>query len=232
MWPNDVQWKALADGQRFVLDGRPCALHVVDCGELVIPTGQLLACDPFAMMLPSDNATIALPPGQYPVKVTVADVSEQSDGSHLREAYATLLLSERPEATRRPLTPLRPGETAPELEADEFIGFGVDAGTACFVDAGALAYGMPDESTWHDDLFDSGEDNSWFSRMDDPNHIQYGIANIPLPLARDGANIILIHSGWGDGHYPIVGGFDAAGNLVRVHLDFFVIPAPNTVPAE
>ena len=232
MWPNDDRWKALTDGEHFVLDGRPFTLHVVDCGELVMPTGQLLACDPFVTMVARGNATITLPPGRYPVKVTVADVSEQSDGSHLREAYATLLLNERPEVTRRPLTPLQPGETAPELEADEFIGFGVDTGTACLVDAGALPYGMPDESTWYENLFDSGEDGSWFSRMDDPNLIRYGIANIPLPLAHDGANIILIHSGWGDGHYPIVGGFDADGNLVRVHLDFFVVPAPETTLPE
>jgi len=232
MWPNDAQWKALADGERFVLDGRPFVLHVVDCGELVMPTGQLLACDPFFLMLPSDNATITVPPGRYPVKVTVADISEQGDGSNLREAYATLFLNERPEVTRQPLTPLRPGETAPELEAGEFIGFGVDSATACCVDASALAYGMPDESIWYDDLFDSGEDDSWFSQMYDPAHIQDGIANIPLPLARDGATIILIRSGWGDGEYPIVGGFDATGSLVRVHLDFFVIPASDTTHAE
>lgn len=54
----------------------------------------------------------------------------------------------------------------------------------------------------------------------------YGVANIRLPLARDGANIVVFRSGWGDGHYPTIGGYDAGGALVAVHLDFFVAPEP------
>jgi Protein of unknown function (DUF4241) len=59
--------------------------------------------------------------------------------------------------------------------------------------------------------------------MDDPAHIRAGIANLPLPLARDGENLVLFHSGWGDGVYPVVGGYDAAGKLVAVHVDLLVI---------
>ena len=179
------------------------------------------------------NPTIQVPPGRYPVTVTLADLSGQADGSHTREAYATIVLSPNAEATRRPLPLLQPGEPAPNLAEGEFIGFGADAGTACFVDDDALVTAMPDADEWNDAVFANDEEEDWFSRMDDPDHIRKGIANIPLPLATDGANIILIHSGWGDGTNPVVGGYDAAGNLVRVHIDFLVLvgadPAP---PAE
>jgi hypothetical protein len=66
--------------------------------------------------------------------------------------------------------------------------------------------------------------DSWFARMDDPSHIRAGIANIPLPLAAGGENIVIFHSGWGDGLYPVISGYDASDLRVRVHIDFFVVP--------
>jgi hypothetical protein len=59
--------------------------------------------------------------------------------------------------------------------------------------------------------------------MDDPGHIRYGLANVPLPGAAQGENIVIVHSGWGDGSYPVVGGYDASGRLIRVHIDFLVV---------
>ena len=223
MWPNSPFWSALADGTRITINDTILRLSVVGCGTLVVPFGRLVACDPFAYMQPTGNPYITIPPGQYPIKVTLADVSGREDGSHIREAYATLLLSNEPEITRHVLTPLVDNAPMPEIAEDEFIGFPVDAGTACFVDEGALASGMPSREHWHDDLFDNQEPTSWFHRMDDPHHIRPGLANIPLPFATNGANIIIIHSGWGDGVYPIVGGYDRDERLVRVHIDFMVV---------
>jgi hypothetical protein len=59
--------------------------------------------------------------------------------------------------------------------------------------------------------------------MDDPSHIREGIANIPLPHATQDESIVVIHSGWGDGHYPVIGGYDTSDRLVRVHIDFLVV---------
>ena len=108
------------------------------------------------------------------------------------------------------------------LAADEYFGFGVDAGTACFVDAEAVRTAMPDASDWYEDLFENGNDDCWFNLMDDPSHIREGIANIGLPLGKNGENLILFHSGWGDGFYPVVGGYDRDGKLVNVHIDLMV----------
>lgn len=65
-----------------------------------------------------------------------------------------------------------------------------------------------------------GTRDSWFSRLDDPEHIRPGLANIPLPLAQDSANIVIIHSGWGEGIYPVIGRYAEDGRLVRIHIDF------------
>jgi hypothetical protein len=228
-WPNGTSWRALADGARFTAgDGTLYVSEVVDCGDLLLPTGQLTACDPYADLWSGPTRAIPVAPGRYPVRLTLFDVSGAADGSHHRVAYASVLLADRPETTRRVLTPGRsPDEADPDLGPGEFYGFPVDAGTACFVDGGALAYGMPSDGDWYEPIFDNGTPSSWFARMDDPGHIGEGIANIPLPLADDEANIVLFHSGWGDGHYPTIGGFDTEGALVAVHLDFFVAPEPN-----
>lgn len=222
-YPNVSYWGALQTGRAEVEN---YVLSVVDCGRLNMPSGQLVACDPFVFMDKTDNPAIAVPPGAYAVKVTLADVSEKSDGSHMREAYATLLIDETAEeVTRRIITPLPDGTSAdPEIDDDgEFHGFPVDAGTACFVDGGALEACMPEQETWYETLFETDQPDCWFARMDDPTQIREGLANIQLPLAKVGENIVLIHSGWGDGFYPVIGGFDAAGRLVRVHIDFQVV---------
>lgn len=222
-YPNESYWGALKTGPAAI---ERYELSVVDCGKLRMPTGQLVVCDPFVFLEPTGNPAVVIPPGDYSVKVTLADVSAKSDGSHMREAYATLLIDDAAEeVTRRIVTPLPDGSMADaEMGEDgEYHGFPVDAGTACFVDGGAIESSMPAHETWYEGLFENDTADSWFKRMDDPAHIRNGLANIPLPLAKDGENIVIMHSGWGDGFYPVVGGFDAADRLVRVHIDFMVV---------
>jgi hypothetical protein len=230
-YPNVPFWSALQDGLQIEIDHIPYLLHVVDCGTLRVPHGQLVACDPFVGLQREGSLFVRIPPGEYPVFVTLADVSGKGDGSHLREAYATVVLREGDEATRRIITPLSDGVADPEMVDDSFHGFGVDSGTACFVDGGALADAMPPESEW-EELFESDSPACWFSRMDDPAHIREGLANIILPNAKNGENIIIVHSGWGDGVYPVIGGYDAAGELLRVHIDFQVVFDPGDEDRE
>ena len=143
-WPNVAWWGALEDGkiinQHLFDEMHAVKLRIMDCGKLVLPYGRLVACDPFVFLEAENNYHINIPPGKYPVKVTMADVSGKGDGSHEREAYATLLLNDLPEVQRRPLEPLPDGElpSAESLHPDEVFGFSVDAGTACFVDDGSV----------------------------------------------------------------------------------------------
>src|SRR5262245_19195020 len=106
-YPNVGFWSALHDGRRVpVEEGSHYILSVVDCGFLLMPTGQLVACDPFPCLQKAYNPSIKVDPGRYRVLVTLADVSDANDGSHMREAYATLILDETAiEATRRIITP-------------------------------------------------------------------------------------------------------------------------------
>lgn len=222
-WPNDETWSAEKHEQIVTTEDGDRFLWVVDCGQLNLPSGKLVACDPFVELQESDNAHVLVPPGRYPVSVTLADVSANLDRRDVREAYATLRIANGPETYRRTLPLARDGESQEPVADDEFIGFGVDSGTACFVDDAAVARCMPAGVNWYKMLFDNGRDDSWFKQTDDSNHIRIGLANIILPLAQNGENIIIIHSGWGDGYYPVVGSFDANHQLLAVHIDFGVV---------
>ena len=217
-WPNhrEGDWKALTEGDHAV-NGHLYRLRVVDCGDLSLPSGRLAICDPFSGMRRGGNPQIALPPGRYRVRVTLADVSgggsKAGDGGTLCAAYASLLLSSAPD--------LPSSETRRELLIP---GFPVDSGTACFVDDEALVHGMPPEEDWYAGVFENGNPTSWFARKEDPGHIREGIANVLLPLGRNGWNLVLFPSGWGDGVYPVIGGYDAQGHLAAVHVDFDVVP--------
>lgn len=226
-YPNTPVWSAMAAGRDVAVGGGMYRLSVVPCGALVMPSGRLAVCDPFAGLARDGMPTLDIKPGRYDAFVTLADVSPALDGSHMREAYATLVLDPAAREVRRwIITPI--GDDTPcEAEIGEdgtFAGFPVDAGTACFADAGSIHGLMPhDELAWYDTLFDNGTPQSWFARMDDEAHLRRGLANIPLPTGQNGENIVVFHSGWGDGLYPVVGGYDPAGKLVRVHIDFFVV---------
>jgi hypothetical protein len=223
-WPNDTNWKALMN-ETVAVGGNNYRLSTIECGHLKVPSGQLVCCDPFVAMDKTGNAYIDIPIGEFRVVVTLADVSTNLDGSHIREAYASLIIDDSAMETKRVcLEPTRDGVLSNDkLEGDEFFGFGVDAGTACFVDSASLLEGMPPADVWYEELFENDNADCWFNLMDDPNLIRDGIANIKLPLSKNKNNLILFHSGWGDGFYPVIGGFDDSDKLVAIHIDFFVV---------
>lgn len=215
--PDASTWRALQPG-RHIIEDEPHELVVVECGDLVMPSGRLVAADPF-VNLRRQNRYFPVPTGSYPVRVTIDETIE-------REMYVSLILAATTESERHPLIPFMPDDEHYPASADEyFSGIAVDAGTVCFVDDEAVRrYMPPDEATWLEELFDNSSADSWFHLMDDPAHIRDGLANIPLPHATDGANIIISHSGWGDGFYPVIGGYDAQGALAAIHIDLRIFP--------
>jgi hypothetical protein len=212
---------ALIPGQAPLVTGDLGTLTVHDLGILRVPSGTLGAADPFVAL--DQPITVQIASGDYPVAVTIADVSSEHDGSHLREAYLSLILSDAATASIEPV----PGPDGPPQDGSYF-GVAVDAGTVAFFDAAAVEASMPnDGDTWYDGVFDTGEPGSWFDVMDAETPLRAGTANIVMPLAAAGENVILAHSGWGDGFYPVVQTLDAEGRLTGVHIDLQVVgPRP------
>ncbi|MDE9364043.1 DUF4241 domain-containing protein [Luteipulveratus sp. YIM 133132] len=198
--------------------GEKRALTVHDLGSLKVASGRLGVCDPFVSL--DQPLVVPVPPGEYPVRVTVADMSDAQDGSHLREAYLSVVIAEG--LARRVAPAVTEAGEAPE---GEVYGIGVDAGTVGFVDADAVASGMPDvgESDWYTDVFDSDAEGSWFDAMDSEGPLPKGTANVVMPRATSGENVVLSHSGWGDGFYPVLATTDGEGRLLGVHIDLGVV---------
>lgn len=222
-YPNGMKWSALKSD--VISNGEDSIkLDTISCGKLTLSSGKLMVCDPFTGMSKSDNSFIKVPPGEYEVIVTLADVSSNLDGTHIREAYASLIIDQNSlEHSRKFIELTKNGKASNQpLKNDEFYGYSVDTGTSCFADAETINQYMPDEETWYEGLFENNDSHCWFDQMDDETLIRNGIANISLPL-NDDSNLILFHSGWGDGVYPIVGGYDSSGRLIAVHTDFFVV---------
>ena len=208
---------ALSTATAPLLGEREVQLSVVDLGLLRVPSGLLEASDPYVEL--GNGVVVPIPPGDYPVRVTIADVSDEQDGSHLREAYLSVVVSEAPSVTVKAAS----GVDGPPPEG-EYFGVGVDAGTVGFVDSEAVARSMPEDGgTWYDEVFDSERPDAWFTVMDDDAPLPAGLANVVMPLATAGENVVLSHSGWGDGWYPLLETRDSAGNLTGIHIDLQVV---------
>ena len=197
--------------------GGSATLSIQDLGMIRVPSGRLGASDPFVDL--EHSVIVPIPPGDYPVRVTIADVSPEQDGSHFREAYLSVVLSG---AESELVAPANGPDGPPPI--DQFFGVGVDAGTVAFVDVEAVRRCMPeDTTTWYETVFETGNAESWFSVMDADTPLISGTANLVMPRANAGENVVLSHSGWGDGFYPLLETRGSDGQLTGIHIDLRVV---------
>ena len=212
---NDLSFYALASGpvpSPFAEDdgaANPVPLSVVDLGVLRVPSGRVEACDPFVTL--GRDIVFAVEPGDYPVKATVADISKEHDGSHERNAYLSLVLADGEPAAVEPARRAMGREGA----------VCVDAGTVAFVDrvAAVAMSALADGAN----LYDEFEPEPWCGPLDSPDHYRRGAANIVMPRAGAGENVVLSYSGWGDGVYPVMLTRDADGAPLGLHIDLGVV---------
>ncbi|WP_435300431.1 DUF4241 domain-containing protein [Timonella sp. A28] len=203
----DIQYfYALHTGPATQLDGQPASLRVLPLGDIQLPSGQVQACDPFVML--GDGPIFATPQGSFPVYATIADVSNEQNGSHERVAYLSVVFAE--EAAAKVAYAESTEEAAPE---GMFYGVDVDAGTVSFIDHAVVP----------ENVYDICDTEDWFDPMDSEDHLEDGVANIPVAFAHNNENIVLSHSGWGDGTYPVLATYNAAGTLLALHIDLYVV---------
>lgn len=127
-------WQAFKDGMQLEDTSLgPITLHQRNLGDLVLSTGQVVACDPLVFPETKPFQTI-VPPGHYPVFVSVASFARDNDR---RIAYA-LLRFHMGQPVRWELATLA-GQDSRSLQEDQFFGYPVDSGTACFMDIDAAA---------------------------------------------------------------------------------------------
>jgi hypothetical protein len=176
-------------------------------GELRLPTGRVVACDPAAPE--TDPYTVGVAPGSHPVVLSVAHFEEDGDQ---RVAGAMLVVSDG--APVRWELALVAGQDASELEGDEVFGYAVESGFGCLMDAESAA-------RYVDALEE--DDSSLEERIADALDATYvdtwSWANVPIDAA-SGLNLAAFSAGMGDGLYASYFGFDAAGEVVALVTDF------------
>jgi hypothetical protein len=214
-------------GNRYRLpdpEGTVAVVEVLDAGLLHLPTGRVVACDPFwgsEVQRQVAPFTVTVPPGRYPVTVAVARVDSASDPdipSSLRlGAAAKLTIREEPVVAWE--VALQPGQDPEALAPDEIYCLGVDSGNGSFLDASAVA-AVVALGEWGID-FEKGELRPERKRFLDELH-RKAWANLVVDPVAD-LNVVMFDCGLGDGGYATWIGRTAAGAPAHFVVDLLLL---------
>lgn len=199
-------------------------VDILDIGEVNLPTGEILACDPLVELEDAKTFIQRVSIGKYPVKISVVPSEEYGD----RYACVKVEFSKnKPVVYELAVTGVE--ENMDEAKEDEFYGFGVDAGMGCVVDKKAQEEYI---KYWEKLVEEEEADNPFDDIFDDllvesakkyPKYQrEYGDwANWIIP--NTDVNIPIFASGWGDGVYPCYFGYDKDGELCGFYIHFIDI---------
>jgi hypothetical protein len=189
-------------------------IEPVELGQAVLPTGDVVGCDP--LVNPgADPYTVAVAPGSYPVIAWVAVFTDEHDVERDRRVAALEMRIADAPATAWEMAVTGTDSPVAELDADGFHGYPVDTGCGTLADRAALRpLGEWDEARI-DEVFVDQMD--WDGPA--PGRAEF------VTDAATGANVLTVGSGWGDGSYPTFIGRDAGGAVVAFVTDFLLAPA-------
>lgn len=179
-----------------------------DVGQLFLPSGRLIVSDPTPGLIGAP-LTRAAEPGRYPATLY------KRDGWN---AFAVVRFSDRP-VTNWELARVV-GEEKYNFGPGKFYGCAVDSGFAGFMDVETPAL---IEQRWEKEQENPDPWGYVATLMED--FTTDDEAGIHHPIAGDPRNVAVFKSGFGDGSYPVLWGFDEAGNAALVLCDFRVVTA-------
>lgn len=201
-------------------EGQAFAVEVHRLGELPLPDGRLIGCDPYLADLTRRPFDLALPPGEHPVGVAIVRIA----ADHIRPAALLLSVSSAPiarwslaQTVAEPTSaPDDPDDDPATFEVGAILGYGVDAGTGALLSPSALPA-----------LVEVGNEDG--GMLEDPLSVAMEESPIEAVLVapRPGALVVAqCHSGWGDGVYATWVGWDEGGGVSLVMTDFAVVSDP------
>lgn len=203
-------------------EGQVYEVEVHRLGELSLPDGRLIGCDPYLADLTHRPFDLTLPPGGHPVGVAIVRIASD----HIRPAALLLSVGSAP-ITRWSLAqtlpeaadaPTDPEDDPTTFEIGAIVGYGVDAGTGAFLSPSALPA-----------LVEVGHEDG--GMLEDPLSVAMAASPIDAALAAprpDALAVAQCHSGWGDGVYATWVGWDEGGAVSLVMTDFTVVSDPWT----
>lgn len=182
--------------------GQTYAFYVAEPGTLKVTEGKIIACDPM-LYDQSEPFTTTFPTGNFPVQLAVAKIGDDE-----RTGFARIKFSEETPVSWVPAVC-----DDEDLKPNEMTGYGVDSGTGVFMDSS----GANELSAF----LTESEDN--FEQISAAFYKNYKDTWCALIWEKNGANVALFSSGWGDGFYASYIGYDQEGNICRLVTDFSVI---------
>lgn len=200
------------------------AVDTLEIGDVSLPTGEILACDPLVELGEAKAYIQKTPVGKYPVRIAVVPSEDYGD----RYACVKVEFSKNNPVVYE-LAVTGEEEKMDDAGEDEYYGFGVDAGMGCVADKKSqdeyIKYwnkleedGKADNP--YDDIF---EELLAESAKQFPKYQRTGgdWANWTIPDTE--LNIPIFASGWGDGYYPCYFGYDEKGELCGFYILFIDI---------
>ncbi|MCG5462746.1 DUF4241 domain-containing protein [Micromonospora sp. MED01] len=203
--------RLLTPGARYTDQHGGYLIEVHPAGDVVLPTGQVVGCDP--LVCPEGEPfTVTVPPGRYAARAWVAVVLRENAEVDRRVAAFQLVVSDEPTISWEPA--VAGDQDVATLGADDYFGYGVDAGTGTLADPTALSV----LEGWD---YDRVEDV--FIPDELPSSPVPGLITAVLDEA-SGANVVTVTTGWGDGCYGTWIGRTADGRITSFVTDFMVVP--------
>ncbi|MGN9763581.1 DUF4241 domain-containing protein [Micromonospora sp. SD12] len=205
--------RLLTPGARFADEHATYVMEVHPVGDVVLPTGRVVGCDPVAC--PEDEPfTVEVAPGRYPARAWVAVVRGEDTEADRRVAALELVIHDEP-AARWEMALVGDQDVA-DLKSDGWFGYGVDTGIGTLADPIALAA----LETWDEDAVTDVFVADEPSGGPVPGHV------VAVLDETTGANVVTVWSGWGDGCYGTWIGRTADGRITSFVTDFMVVPGP------
>jgi len=180
-------------------------------GDLLLPTGRLVACDPF-VSLDAEPFSLLLPKGRFPVVLVLAEIATDQ-----RVAFALVHFSRSAPVRWEMLT--TGSQDISNLKDGEIFGYGVDSGTGCFMDSSA--------SRLLNDAM--RKDPNYYETLSKEMDKTYRHTRSWLDTKFGDANLVAFSSGYGDGFYATYVGLDSDNEIATVVTDFAVLPSEPTV---
>ena len=199
-------------------------VDTLEIGEVNLPTGEILACDPLVELGEAKIYIQKTPVGKFPLKIAVVLSEDYGD----RYACVKVEFSKNKPVVYE-LAVTGNEEEMDEAKEDEYYGFGVDAGMGCVADKKTqdeyVKYWKKLEEEEgadnpYDDIFEELLEES-FKKSPKYQRDCGDWANFIIPNTN--LNIPVFASGWGDGYYPCYFGYDEKGELCGFYIHFIDI---------
>ena len=179
--------------------------HNENIGKLNVVNGQIIACDPFLFNNDKPFDTL-FPKGLFSIELAIAEISTDE-----RVGFSRIKFSDKPPI--RWTIGVTPDQAPNKLTEEEIYGYPVDSGTGCFMDtSGGKIYSA---------YLDQKEDN--YNNVIEEMEVTYKHTRSWLLWDREGFNVAMFSTGWGDGLYASYIGYDDENLICRLVSDFGLI---------